>query len=172
MRRNLFAPLFANGGVLLFDRVADIIKSMKTSIEIANLTSKKIDPDLVKKIACKTVRLSGANLDVFDISIVFVRENESRKINRKYRRKNKSTDVLSFNLNSGYNKNRKAIVGELVLCPDVIVKNARENKNTFLRELTFVLSHGVLHVLGWKHSKKMYEVQDEISSKLKNQSVK
>ena len=137
---------------------------MKTSIEIANLTKKRIDPDFVKKVVRKTIKLSGADLDCFDLSVVFVSEAESRKINRKYRQKKKSTDVLSFRLDSSYNKNRKAIEGELVLCPDVIAKNARESKVNFSREFVFVLAHGVLHILGWRHGKKMYELQDKIAS--------
>ena len=135
---------------------------MKTSIEISNLTKKKIDPDFARKVVRKTVKMSGENVDCFDISIVFVGEAESRKINWKYRRKNKSTDVLSFNLDSGYNKKRKALEGELVLCPDVIAKNARENKVDFSRELAFVLAHGVLHILDCRHGKKMYELQDKV----------
>ena len=135
---------------------------MKTSIEIANLTKKKISSDLVKKIVRKTVKMSNDKLDRFDISIVFVGEVESRKINRKYRKKNKSTDVLSFLLDSGYNEKGKRLEGELVLCPNVIAKNARDNKVDFSRELIFVLAHGVLHILGWHHGKKMFQLQDKI----------
>jgi probable rRNA maturation factor len=146
---------------------------MKTTIEIANLTKKRIDPDFVKKIVRKTAllhryakhggqaKLSGVSLDCLEISVVFVNEAESRKINRKYRQKNKSTDVLSFNLDSGYNKDG-IIQGEIILCPDIIRKSARENKIDFSRELGFVLAHGVLHILGWRHGKKMYELQDKI----------
>lgn len=145
---------------------------MKTSIEVSNLTKKRISPDFVKKIVRKTVKLSrlksarqaGADWDLFEISVVFVGEAESRKINRKYRGICKSTDVLSFNLDSGYNKKGKAIEGELVLCPDVIAKNARENGVKFEREFVFVLAHGVLHVLGWKHGVKMYALQDRIAN--------
>jgi len=135
---------------------------MKTSIEIANLAKKRIDSELVKKVVRKTLKLSETNLDFFDISVVFVGEAESRKINRKYRQKKKSTDVLSFNLDPGYNKGGKGLAGELVLCPDVIAKNARESKVKFERELAFVLAHGVLHVLGWRHGEKMYKLQDEV----------
>ena len=139
---------------------------MKTSIEIANLTKKRIDSDFVKKIVRKAVKMSDEKLDCFDISIVFVGEAESRKINRKYRRKNKSTDVLSFNLDSGYNKAGKSLEGELVLCSNVIAKNARDNKVDFSRELAFVLAHGVLHILGWRHGKKMFELQDGVIGNL------
>ena len=137
---------------------------MKTSIEIANLTKKRINPSLVKKVVRKTVKLSEVDLYSLDISVVFVNEVEIRKINWKYRKKKKSTDVLSFNLDSGYNKNRKVLEGELVLCPNVIAKNARESKVNFSREFVFVLAHGVLHILGWRHGKKMYNLQDEVAS--------
>jgi len=144
---------------------------MRTIVEINNLTKKRIDLDFVKKIVKKTVKISGADLDLLEISVVFVSEAEIRKINRKYRRKNKSTDVLSFNLDSGYNK-KGIIQGEIILCPKVIAENARENKTNFMREFGFVLAHGILHVLGWRHGRKMYELQDEVSSKLKNKNAK
>ncbi len=134
---------------------------MKTIVEINNLTKKRIDPSFVKKIVRKTARLAEMDLDYLEVSIVFVSEAEIRKINRKYRRKNKSTDVLSLRLDLGYNKKR-IIQGEIILCPDIISKNARENKVNFSRELVFVLAHGILHVLGWKHGKKMYNLQDKI----------
>ena len=136
---------------------------MKTSIEIANLTKKKINSDLVKKVVRTTLKLSGTKLDIFEISVVFVGRAESRKINWKYRQKKKSTDVLSFNLDSGYNKRGKTLEGELVLCPEVIAKDARENGVMFDRELAFVLAHGVLHILGWRHGKKMFDLQNQIS---------
>jgi probable rRNA maturation factor len=140
------------------------MQKIKLSIEISNLTKKRISSDFVKKIVRKTVKLAETDLNCFDISIVFVGEAESKKINWKYRKYDKSTDVLSFNLNSGYNKNGKSLEGELVLCSNVIAKNARDNKVEFLRELAFVLAHGVLHVLGWRHGKKMFEAQDRISN--------
>jgi len=139
---------------------------MKTAIEINNLTKKRIDPEFVKKIVRKTAKLSGADFKLLELSIVFVSEPEMRKINRKCKKKNKSTDVLSFNFDLGYNKKRKAIEGELVLCPDVIAKNARKNEVEFSCEFVFVLSHGVLHVLGWRHSARMYQLQDKICGKL------
>lgn len=134
---------------------------MRIIVEINNLTKKRIDQEYVRKIVRKTAKLSGAVLDSLEISIVLMKEAEIREINRKFRKKNKSTDVLSFRYDLGYNKKR-IIQGEIILCPEVIQKNARENKINFSREFMFVLAHGVLHVLGWKHGVKMYNLQDEI----------
>lgn len=152
---------------------------MRTVVEINNLTKKRIKSEYVKKIVQKTAKLAGADFNMLEISVVFVSEAEIRKINQKYRKYNKSTDVLSFRYDSGYNKNRSTVgppaslreqalacealrAGELVVCPEIVQKNARENKINFSRELAFVLSHGVLHVLGWKHGRKMYELQDKV----------
>ena len=93
-----------------------------------------------------------------------------KKINRKYRRKNKPTDVLSFIYTSGYNKGGKILEGELALCPEIILSQAKENEVTFQKELAFVLSHGVLHLLGMRHGEKMYGIQDEVVRIQKNQN--
>jgi probable rRNA maturation factor len=156
---------------------------MRITIEINNLTRKKIKADFAEKIVRKTVKLAGADLNSLEISVVFVSEAEIRKLNRKYRKKNKSTDVLSFCLHLGYNKKeiskgenyiggpsaslREASrAGEIILCPNLIAKNALENKIKFSCELAFVLAHGVLHVLGWRHGVEMYQLQDKVVQSL------
>jgi probable rRNA maturation factor len=140
---------------------------MKTIVEANNLTKKRISFDFVEKIVQKTLKLSGEKIGTLELSVVFVGEAEMRKLNRKYKGKDKSTDVLSFQLDLGYNKKRTEkiqnyIGGEIILSPVVVARNAREGKVDFESELAFVLSHGVLHVLGWKHGKKMYKLQDSV----------
>jgi len=134
---------------------------MKISIEIANRTKKRVNIDFVKKIVQKTIRISGILISDFSISVAFLEKGEIKKLNRKYRQKNKATDVLSFIYASGYNKKEKTLEGELALCLEIIASRAKKNKVAFQEELSFVLSHGVLHLLGMRHGKKMYEIQDE-----------
>ncbi|MFA5925913.1 MAG: rRNA maturation RNase YbeY [Parcubacteria group bacterium] len=133
-------------------------------IEVANKTRKRISKLLVQKAVRKTLDVSKSNRENFSVSVAFVEKSEIRRLNRIYRKKNKPTDTLSFSYDSGYNKRKRVYSGELVLCPEIISKQAKENKVAFQKELVFVLSHGVLHLLGMKHGKKMYEVQDRISS--------
>jgi ssRNA-specific RNase YbeY (16S rRNA maturation enzyme) len=80
---------------------------MNISIEIANRTKKRIKSDFVKKIIRETTKLSGISVSDFLVSVVFLEKGEIKKLNRKYRQKNKATDVLSFIYASGYNKKRK-----------------------------------------------------------------
>ncbi|MDI6777708.1 MAG: rRNA maturation RNase YbeY [Patescibacteria group bacterium] len=134
-------------------------------IEIANKTKKRIEKNFVRKIVEKTLDISKKKPGDFSISIAFVEKKEIRRLNRIYRKKDKATDVLSFSYSSMYNKKGEALrAGELALCPEIIARNARANKVAFQKELAFVLSHGVLHLLGMKHGKKMYKIQDKIST--------
>ncbi len=133
--------------------------SMKTAIEITNRTKKRIDSAFVKRIIRKTLQLAKKKFSNLEISVVFVSEREIRRINRIYRKKDQSTDVLSFRYDLSYNK-KQVLDGEVLLSPEVIAKSAKENQVSFKQELAFVLSHGVLHALGFRHGKKMYGIQD------------
>ncbi len=140
---------------------------MKISIEIANRTKKRIEADFIKNVIRKTIKFFSAAPPDFSVSVVFLEKREMKKINRKYRRKNKPTDVLSFIYTSGYNKGGKTLEGELALCPEIILIQAKKNEVTFQKELAFVLSHGVLHLLGMRHGEKMYGIQDEVCDSLR-----
>jgi len=72
-----------------------------------------------------------------------VGEKEIRKLNRKYRSKDKETDVLSFE-----------DLNEIVLCPKVLKKRAERGKSTFSKELSLSLIHGILHLLGYNDEMK------------------
>lgn len=121
---------------------------------------RKIRQSFIRKVVQKTIFLSRKKINTFSVSVVFVDRKKIQALNRVYRRKNGPTDILSFNYSSGYNK--KGVEGELFLCPEVIKKSAQKNKVSFQKELAFVLSHGVLHILGFRHGRKMYEIQNKI----------
>lgn len=108
-------------------------------IEINNLVKSKIDEKFLKGLAKKV--LKEENRKEINLSIVFVSKNKIRELNKKYRKKDEATDVLSFG--DGLN--------EIVICL-AIVKTEKE--------LAKVLIHGILHLLGYKHSKRMEKKQE------------
>jgi len=108
-------------------------------IEINNLTTSKVDGEFLKKVAKKV--LKGENRKEVDLSIAFIGEARMRKLNKKYRSKNKVTDVLSF----GHELN------EIVVCLREVKKNAKTYNSTFKKELARVLIHAILHLLGHNH---------------------
>ncbi|MCF7834342.1 MAG: rRNA maturation RNase YbeY [Candidatus Pacebacteria bacterium] len=83
----------------------------------------------------------------YSLSVAFVGEKESQKINYLYREKNNPTNVLSFSLS----KNN----GELVLCPKKIKSETEKFGKTYSELLLFLVIHGMLHLKGMQHSARM-----------------
>ena len=132
-------------------------------IEINNLSEKyrKIDTVFLKKVATKVLK-EEKNKKKIELSIAIVNPQEIKKLNKKYRKKNKPTDVLSFGEIGGD-------ISEIVICPEEVEKNGKD----FKKELTLVLIHGILHLLSYDHEKtkkeaeKMFQKQEEYLSKIK-----
>jgi len=124
-------------------------------IELNNLA--KVELDEKKLLALSQKVLADEGGDKKDLSIVFVGSQRIQQLNKKYRQKDQPTDVLSFaekDLPLGLNQiGFSSGLGELVICPVVVRKNAREAKIAFETELVHVLVHGILHLLGYDHEK-------------------
>jgi len=131
-------------------------------VEINNLSEKyrKLDRNFLKKTAEKV--LKGEKVKTKEeISIAIVDSPEIQKLNRRYRKKNKPTDVLSFGKVGEE-------IAEIVICPEEVKKSG----NNFKKEMAEVVIHGILHLLNYDHEKKsdeeeMFKKQKEYLSKIK-----
>ncbi|WP_413294398.1 rRNA maturation RNase YbeY [Bdellovibrio sp. HCB185ZH] len=101
-----------------------------------------------------------------ELTLVFLDKKPAQKINNEFRGKDYATDVLSFDSMD------PSSFGELILCPEVLKKQAKEHKLTFQKELGYMLLHGTLHLLGYDHetnekdAKEMFDLQDAIFERL------
>lgn len=77
------------------------------------------------------------------VAVISISAKESRRLNRLYRKKNKPTNVLSFRYDSKY--------GEILLCPDIIKKEARAQGNSQKYQMTWMIAHGMMHLGGLNH---------------------
>ena len=93
----------------------------------------------------------------YDLSIALVTEKKSREINKKYRNKDKATNILSFALHKN--------VGELILCPNVIKKETKKFGRTYYDLLGFLVIHGMLHLKGLEHSSTMEKLEEKYDTK-------
>ncbi|MFA6353501.1 MAG: rRNA maturation RNase YbeY [Candidatus Paceibacterota bacterium] len=93
----------------------------------------------------------------YSLSIACVDERTSRKINKKYRKIDKATNILSFPLRTN--------VGEIILCPAVIKKGAKKFGRTFDQFLGFLVIHGMLHLKGFEHSSTMERLEEKYDQK-------
>ena len=81
------------------------------------------------------------------IEIVFVKSSVMKKLNQKFRKKNKTTDVLSFH------SNIPELLGSIVIDLAVAKKQAREYRHSLKQEVLELFIHGVLHLMGFDHEK-------------------
>lgn len=109
---------------------------------------------LILKIQRVLVKLVSASIRTRlppDISVVLLTEKESRALNRRYRNNNKPTNVLSFRYNVEY--------GEILVCPEVIRREAKKQGNSFKYQMTWMILHGMLHLAGLHHEKSKQEAE-------------
>jgi len=156
-------------------------------LEIHNFTQNKIDEKFFEKVA--KIVLDTVNIkDRVEISLAIVGDGRMRKLNKIYRGKNRVTDVLSFDNKSVLKYLSKAFprlekdkevefieapdgvkkLGEVILCYPQAKKQARQANHSLELELTTLLIHGIVHLLGYDHEKdekqteKMREMEDKI----------
>jgi len=122
-------------------------------IEFNNLSDVAVDKRFFWGVAKKV--LKGENKELENLSIAFVNPEEIKKANKKYRKKDKPTDVLSF----GKGKNFKEDFLEVIICPQVIYEKTLDSSLIFREELTKALIHGILHSLGYDHEKSRKEAE-------------
>jgi len=82
-----------------------------------------------------------------ELSIVLVSDGEMQRLNRRWRRKDRPTDVLSFPLDAG------GLLGDVVISVDTARRQAAEQGTTLGREADRLLIHGLLHLLGYDHER-------------------
>ncbi len=94
-----------------------------------------------------------------NVTLVFISKQEMQKLNHQFRKKNSPADILSFA------PLEKDSLGELALCLSVVYQNTPKGLSN-KKWLYYLILHGLLHLLGFEHEKKMYQLQDSIFKKL------
>lgn len=116
-------------------------------VEINNLTKFAVDKAFFLRVAKKV--LKGENKQTENISVAFVSTSEIQQLNKKYRKKDKPTNVLSFEKVSDF----KDECSEVVLCPEYIKEATKNSPFSLKKEMAKMLIHGILHGLGYDHER-------------------
>lgn len=118
-----------------------------------------VDSDLVKKIAKNVIAGEMGVGGSIEVSVAFVSPQKIRALNSQWRKIDCVTDVLSFgqdNFLRSFSKKTlqpNEFLGEIVVCPAQVAKDAEEFKKTFNQELSWVVVHGMLHLFGYGHER-------------------
>ena len=122
----------------------------------------------LKKISKIVKFFKGKNIT---FTILLTNSVNMKKLNKKFRNLNKSTDVLSFPFFSSNNlkfmKQKKFYMGDIAASYEII--NSRSKKNNFFLEFDKAWVHGLLHLIGYNHIKnKDYFKMNKIEKKILN----
>lgn len=140
-----------------------LIDNRQNKIEVTEETRKSVEDIIVH-----TLKEENINID-FEISIIFIDNDEIRSLNNQYRNIDKSTDVLSFpmleypkhqvfkevyskfDFDDSYKDEGRLVLGDMALSLEKAFDQSKEYEHSFLREVCYLTVHSVLHLLGYDH---------------------
>lgn len=132
-------------------------------IQVNKTVKSRVPEKLIKKVNAFVVKRLKVKSTKF-VSLAVVSEKTIKKINFKYRKKNKVTDVLSF---ENIDKDDKNYLGEILICQKQIQRQAKLKKHSVRQEFMIMYVHGLLHLFGFDHknikqAKKMEDMEEFI----------
>jgi len=148
---------------------------IKVNVEVNNKSwhkkiknPKKYFSKKLKKVLKIVKFFKGKNIT---FTILLTNSQNMKKLNKKFRNRNKTTDVLSFPFlslnNLKFTKQKKFYIGDVATSYEII--NSRSKKNNFLLEFDKAWVHGLLHLIGYNHIKnKDYFKMNKIEKRILN----
>ena len=138
--------------------------------EIINNTNSKVEE---LNILEEYIKYVSKRLDIEKaiFNIILVNTKDIQDINKNYRNIDKPTDVISFALedNSTFKNPVARMLGDIYICIPIAYEQAENYGHSRIREICFLATHGILHLLGYDHIKKeeeeiMFNLQEELLS--------
>jgi probable rRNA maturation factor len=129
------------------------------SIEIANESGVEVDSDAILAVARHALDEMGVN-PLAELSILLVDADYMAELNHRWMDGEGPTDVLAFPMDEGNvdhgpgegASGEPALLGDIVLCPEMAAKQAAEAGHATPDELALLTVHGTLHLLGYDHA--------------------
>lgn len=140
-------------------------------IEINQHSGEEVKRGWIKKIVRFTLR--KVDVKAAEISAAFVGDEKIKALNKRYRGKNKITDVLSFTYQIQDTRYKIPLIGEIIISYPQAARQAKKRGHSVNDEIKILLVHGVLHLCGYDHeksekeAKKMEELQLQLVNILK-----
>lgn len=138
----------------------DIINNSKCEVKELDILDKYVS-EIVKKL----------EIEEAIFNIILVDEEEIHELNKNYRGVDRKTDVITFALedNKTFKNPEIRVLGDIYLCIPVAYEQANIYNHSKVREVCFLATHGILHLLGYDHmneedEKEMFSLQEELLS--------
>jgi probable rRNA maturation factor len=101
------------------------------------------------------------------VSISFTNNTFIQRLNKKYRKIDEPTDVLSFTMREKFPEDKMTLLGDIVISVEQAINQAKVNKTSLEDEISLLLIHGILHLFSYDHDtnknkEKMWKIQDNL----------
>ncbi len=127
---------------------------MKVLVDVQQACNDDTIPEteIIDAWVTRAVEAAGTSHDV-EVSVRIVDAEEVRALNREYRDRDKTTNVLSFPAGplAGLPDDAPTLLGDIVVCASVVDSEAAEQGKTVANHWAHMLVHGTLHLLGFDH---------------------
>lgn len=110
----------------------------------------RIDQSRLTRLAQATLSLVGER--TADLGVMLIGDRSMRRLNRQYRKKDRTTDVLAFSMREAP-ASPSTFIGDVVISVPTAAKQANQLGRSLDEELIVLLVHGILHLCGYDHER-------------------
>ena len=128
-----------------------------TNVEVTGVAvprfSKREIAAFTRKVLLTLDNMEKLEEEITEVSIAFVDDDAMTELNKKFRGKKKTTDVLTFRADDSYNEPSATgrPLGDIVISVDQARRQAADEKHSLATEIRYLVVHGLLHALGYDH---------------------
>jgi probable rRNA maturation factor len=128
-----------------------------TNVEVTGVAvprfSKREIAAFTRKVLLTLEKLDKLEEEITEVTIAFVDDEAMTELNKRFRAKKKTTDVLTFPADDSYNEPSATgrPLGDIVISVDQARRQAADEKHSLAVEVRYLVVHGLLHALGYDH---------------------
>jgi probable rRNA maturation factor len=128
-----------------------------TNVEVTGVAvprfSKREIAAFTRQVLLTLEKLDRLDEEITEVSIAFIDDEAMKELNQKFRKKAKTTDVLTFPADDSYNEPSATgrPLGDIVISVDQARRQAADEKHSLATEIRYLVAHGILHALGYDH---------------------
>lgn len=129
----------------------------------SRLRSRRVRLPVMRSLAERVLRAAGASRS--SLSLLLVGDRTMRRLNKTYRRKDRTTDVLAFPVPPTHSLPRKGgglgrgMLGDIVISIPQAARQAKRAGHSLDHEIAVLVIHGTLHLLGYDHERSAREAK-------------
>lgn len=123
-----------------------------TGVAVPRFSRREI-AEFTRKVLLTLEKMDRLEYAIGEVSIAFVDDVQMTELNKKFRRKGKTTDVLTFPADDSYGdpQTEGRPLGDIVISVDQAKRQAVDEKHSLATEIRYLILHGILHALGYDH---------------------